>query len=528
MKPRHLYQDSDNIEWPAFNQSQQEFVFDRTPFLLLSGGFGSGKTTALAWKIIMMMVDSEFYGDLSGNVGIAGRVGLEDFKKTTLPEILRWLPKSWIRNHFEKNGVLELVNESILRYTHFDGIDHLQSLNVGFAAIDQMEQLKKEVFTALALERIRLKVLTRYDQFGHLVVPEFDRITGECISEEPERLAAVLKFQTVFGACNPGKSWLKQTFVMNERFKESQVPFIHAKYRKDFKLIESSAYENASNLPDGYIERQKREKSEKEFKRSVLGSWDEFEGQVFSDFTDDLVNKNDKIPHPFWDIYVGVDHGGTGYDSTRRTGVTAIIFVAVEEKTGEWDRVHVFDELDLQGATVEETTAAISEKLTALRMAWKYHFEGIKLQETVNIKGWGCGGDMLKGIQDCSENIAQRYQRYAQAYGFQMNLMAMGAGERERIERMNWMFRKKLIDVNPKCVHLIDSLRNIEYGANEKVKAQQDDHEPEALGYALSVTPIWTQDVSVPRREPTLVERELAKIGILEEEEYTGVYSGYE
>jgi hypothetical protein len=254
----------------------------------------------------------------------------------------------------------------------------------------------------------------------------------------------------------------------------------------------------------------------------VEGSWDEFEGQVFSDFTDDLINKVDRIPHPSWPVYVGVDHGGTGFDSTRRTGVTAISFTAVEKREGEWDRIHVFDEIDLQGSTVEETVQAINEKLMGLISSWRYHYENVPIPEKITVKGWGCGGDMMKGIQDSSENIAQRYMRYSQLYGFDMVLAAMGVRERERVERINWMFRKKIIDVNPRCIHLIDSLRTVEYGANETIAAQQDDHHPEALGYSLSVMPIWMLDLLVPQREQTLVERELEKMGLAtqEQEEY--------
>ena len=42
--------------------------------------------------------------------------------------------------------------------------------------------------------------------------------------------------------------------------------------------------------------------------------WDIFEGQVYCDFKDELILEKKLIPHPSWDVYVGIDHGGTGFD----------------------------------------------------------------------------------------------------------------------------------------------------------------------------------------------------------------------
>lgn len=478
MRSRHIdINDKYIFEWPPLNATQREFVTSKAPFLCLSGGFASGKTTALVWKVIVMLHDSEWFGDLSGNVGILGRLRYTDFEKTTLSDLFKWLPKQLIRKHYRKDGILELINGSVLHFTHFDTMEHLQSYNIGFAAIDQMEQIDWDVFKGVGYDRTRLKVLNRYDKNGKIIIPDFDD-DGKCISEVQEERDAILNVHCTFGACNPRKGWIYNKFVINEKLKDSPIPQIRKKYNPDYKLIIQSTYENERNLPEGYIERQKRDKSSRDFQRSILGKWDIFEGQVYCDFKDELILEKKLIPHPSWDVYVGIDHGGTGFDDRKINGVTAISFGAIESRINNWDKIHIFDELYLQGSTVEETVLEILRVLRNTRTAQKYHYPEliINSDDIIKVRRWGAGKDIFRGIQDAYESIAERYMRYAKIHGFQISLVPASIDERERIEKANWIFRKELVDINPNCIHTIESHRSIEYGNNEKIARLQDDH----------------------------------------------------
>ena len=514
MRSRHIdINDKYVFEWPSLNESQREFVTSKAPFTMLSGGFGSGKTTALVWKVIVLLHESEWFGDLTGNIGILGRLRYTDFEKTTLPELFRWLPRQLIRKHYRKDGILELINGSVLHFTHFDSMEHLQSYNIGFAGIDQAEQVDWEVFKSVGYERTRLKTLSRYDNDGKLIVPEFNR-AGECISVNEEEKATVLNFQCAFGACNPRRGWIYNKFVKNEKYKDSPIEVIRKKYNPDYKLIMSSAYENERNLPIGYIERQKRDKSSRDFQRSVMGLWDVFEGQVYSDFDDKLVLEKKLIPHPSWEVYVGIDHGGTGFDEKKMSGVTAISFGAIEPRINNWDKIHIFDELYLQGSTVEETALEILRVLRNTRTAQKYHYPEliVNSEDIIKVRRWGAGKDIFRGIQDAYESIAERYMRHARIHGFQISLVPASVDERERIEKANWLFRKELVDINPNCVHVIEAHRSVEYGANEKIKNLQDDHAAESCAYMFSTMPIWNREYSLPKYSETLVDRELKRI----------------
>jgi hypothetical protein len=514
-KPRHLYHDSDNAVIPYFNDSQKEFVRSKSPYLCLSGGYGSGKTTALVWRILYLLVDSPTFGDMSGNIGIVGRYRMSDFEKTTLPELWRWLPRQWLRKWWKKDNIIELTNESILHLTHFDAIEHLQSYNAGFAALDQMEQVAVEVWDAVSLERIRNRVLTRFNENGIRIVPKFDGY-GKCLSDNVEELASVLNYQCAFGVCNPRPCWIYDRFVKNDNYRKSPIPEVNALYKKDYHLITSSTYENERNLPEDYIERQRRDKSDKEFRRSVMGAWDAFEGQIFEDFSDNLILKGDYIPAPWWKLYVGIDHGGSGQtDAKQSVNITSVTFIAEEKREGTWSKLHVFDELYLPSSTIEETVAAIYNKLVSLGVKMRIHY-GHQACENFGripiVSAWRGGHDMNRRRGDSDESVMETYMRHALMMGLNMPLSVGETDIQQRIHKMAWLMRKLLLNFNPSCIHAIEAFRNYTYGRDEKPQAGQDDHPVESTSYAASAVDMWWMDFTLPMAKQTIVERELQKV----------------
>ena len=189
----------------------------KEPFVCGSGGKGGGKTVGLVRRAILLSVNSPVFGDMSGNVGLIGRYKSVDFLKTTYIELMRWLPRSWIEDEDRNLGIIYLKNHSIIHYTHIDSVDHILGYNVGWFAGDQLEEIPKDVWDEIKFNRVRLKVLTRYDNYGRLIQPKFDD-NGNCISTDPAELAAVLNYQTAFGVCNPKRSWIYGDFVQNEGY----------------------------------------------------------------------------------------------------------------------------------------------------------------------------------------------------------------------------------------------------------------------------------------------------------------------
>ncbi len=513
-KPRYLDLESDNAKLPYFNDTQREFIQNKSKYSCMSGGVGSGKTTALVWRMLMLMTSSPYFGDMNGNIGIVGRLQMSDLEKTTMKEFWRWLPRGWLKHWWKKDNIIELWNESILHLSHFDSIEHLQSYNVGFVAVDQMEQISWDVWKALAYERTRNKVLTRYDDKGIRVVPTFDD-KGDCLSEDSEVLATVLQYQPSFGVCNPRPCWVYDKFVKNDMYMKSPIEEVQKLYNNKYYLITSSTIENLRNLPEDYIDNQRRDKSDKEFRRSVLGLWDAFEGQIYEDFADDLILENDYVPAPWWKLYVGIDHGGSGAtDAKQSVNITSITFIAEEKREGMWSRIHVFDELYLPSNTIEENVAAIYNKLSALAVKMRIHY-GYKACEHFRnlpkVEGWRGGHDMNRRRGDSDESVMETYMRHASMMGMDMPLTVGETDIQQRIHKMAWFMRKKLIDFNPSCINAIEAHRNYTYGKDEKPQEGQNDHPCESTAYATSAVSMWWMDFTLPKHGESLVEKELRK-----------------
>ncbi len=509
-----LYERDIAFPWTAYNEKQGEFVRSKAKFLCGSGGKGGGKTVGLVRKTIMLLTWSEEFGDMAGSVGCIGRFKEKDFRRTTLPELRKWLPRSWIRNENKEEGWIELHNESVLYTAHYDDIGPITSLNLMFAAIDQMEEIPEEVFDELAYNRVRLKTLTRFDENSSLICPIFDEVTGECISTDSEEIAASLTFNTVFGACNPRRSWVYERFVKNELYRVSPDQNVREKYKPNYELIEIPTTENVRYIPKDYIEIQRADKSERAFNRDVLGLWDSFEGVIYLDFTDDLINKLNVTPHPEWKIYVGIDHGGTGQDPSMKTGITSVVFTAIEPRVGEWPLVHVFDELYLPGSTVEETVKAIHDKLRVIRTAQRFRFPEIVPnvdKALAPVRAWRCDPSMKRGVQDTSETLIDRYVRYGRALGMRIALTPGDNRVEDGIERNSWIMRNKLLRVNPKCSNFIDEHKAWERGSDEKPKTQQRDHSCNSWVYISSAYPFVHKRLDLPPVELTGFQKRLLK-----------------
>lgn len=518
---RKLYLDEfedNNMEWPAFNEEQDAFMRSRSHFLLGHGGFGSGKTHVLVKKVVALLTESEYFGDCSGNRGLIGRFKEKDFLITTLPEFMKSLPKEWIRKYWKSEGRIELVNESLLYTTHLEAVEHLQSFNISFAAVDQIEQIPEKVFDCLSLERVRNKVMKRYrrDPNGFLVTvqPKFvmDDETGlqTCVSTDPLEMAAVVPFQSVFGVCNPKPGFLNRRFILNEKYRKSLSEDMRKKWNPEYEAIELPVVSNRVNLPERYIERQKENKTARQYAKDVGGSWRAFEGQVHDNFTDDLIGKRNITPHPNWRIYIGIDHGGSSTpDAGNLYNTKAVVFKAVEAKENQWFKLHTFDEIYLGGKTIEECVAEIDHKLQHWAVMQKHHYP--EQVYPVNyyrlpVYCWRCDPAMKKKFAESSdETVMDVYIRHATMRGFNMALEVGNNDVASGIEKINWIHKRKLERINPQCKKYIEEHQNYMYSEGEKPADKQADHLVTANRYICSGMKFWWNstpiDMPVESRE---------------------------
>lgn len=216
--------------------TQKKFHNSKVKYRLLAGGFGTGKTTSLCLEVIYELLK------FPNNYGLLGRKELPELKSTTLKELLDILPPELIYDHNKQDRYIKLINKSELYYMNLDdaraAVNKITSLNLGFAAIDQLEEINEEVFLAI---RGRLRRENSHRNF--------------------------------FATCNPaGHDWIYNRWKLNPT--------------KNYELFEATTLENIY-LPEDYI-LDLLSYPEKWIKRYVYCSWDDFEGLVYDEFTEAL------------------------------------------------------------------------------------------------------------------------------------------------------------------------------------------------------------------------------------------------
>lgn len=147
--------------------AQEAFLTAPEPFTCFSGGFGSGKTTALCAKVILLMTA------IPNNLGYLGRLDGKSLRHSTMQSLLEMLPKEYIKKHNEQNGFIQLdqdIGGSKLVYGDFKDLNDLKNIPLGFFAIDQMEEVPYAVWEYLAGRiRRRTPVLTEDGQRQYYV-----------------------------------------------------------------------------------------------------------------------------------------------------------------------------------------------------------------------------------------------------------------------------------------------------------------------------------------------------------------------
>lgn len=236
--------------------------------VIQSGAFGSGKTLTLCYKIVFLLLRYE------KNRGFLCRKTLQSLKTTTLRTLLDGdgnvapaLPKEYIEFHNKQDRLIRLVNGSELYYGNMDR-EFIKSMNLGFAAVDEVSEITEEDWNALG---------------GRL------------------RLAGVPVRQLI-ASTNPASQshWIWNRAVINppkDEFGNTKIDF-----------VKSSTLDNPF-LPKTYIERLKSTLFGFYYQRYFLGEW-VGSGNIVYDNFDPKVNivPNFNIPKT-WRLFRSLDFG---------------------------------------------------------------------------------------------------------------------------------------------------------------------------------------------------------------------------
>lgn len=332
--------------------SQEQFLTAPEPFTCFSGGFGSGKTTALCAKVILLMTA------IPNNLGYLGRLDGKSLRHSTLLSLLDMLPKEYIRKHNEQNGFIQLHNEvggSKLVYGDFKDLNDLKNIPLGFFAIDQMEEVPVRVWDYLTGRiRRRTPVLVDGDRQYYVegrcplntqdprhyarscdldgrrcalcsaALPAFSEETAPGAEAPPWDLIIYKRYG--FGVCNPeGPShWIFQSFFDLPSDHGLSVGVTDKRTGSRYRGFTATIYDG---LRAGFIDREYVGNCETRYNdkpamwdRYMLGKWVEAEGLVYPtwkrayhtySYRTARYGSSDPVIRPGGYLFEYIDHGLT-------------------------------------------------------------------------------------------------------------------------------------------------------------------------------------------------------------------------
>ena len=250
---------------PKQKEFLQQVLDPKGPqYVAYYGGFGSGKSVVLCTAIIMQAV---MYG---GEYSIH-RHFMPELRRTTMKTFLEMCPKELIIEVRVADAEVHLRSKHGKAIVYFIGLDEpgkIDSMNLSGFAIDEASQTTEEALLKLQGRLRNTKGLRK----GLLVG-------------------------------NPkGRDHVYRYFVSKLAVK--------AELRHKYKMIVAPSTENV-HLPEGYIEGMLGSYSKERIQRDIMGSFDSFEGMIYSEF-----DRSVHVVAPYdipsnWTRIVGLDHGHT-------------------------------------------------------------------------------------------------------------------------------------------------------------------------------------------------------------------------
>ena len=278
--------------------TQDRFHRSKAKYRLLAGGFATGKTTSLCLEVLKELFK------YNNNYGVLGRKDLGELKSTTLKEFLDICPPDLIISHNKQDRLIKFVNGSELYYMNLDdsreATEKIKSLNLGFVAIDQLEEIMDTVFLAFV---------------------------GRLRRNESSR--------NFFATCNPaGHDWVW------EKWKNTP--------QEDYELFEAITLENIY-LPEDYV-KQLLNYPERWVKRYVYCSWEDFEGLVYNEFIELKHKIGFYEPSISENLYISLDYGFRN--------PTAVLFASMDYD----GNIRIYDEIYQDKLLISDISAQIRQR----------------------------------------------------------------------------------------------------------------------------------------------------------------------
>lgn len=403
------------------------------------GGFGSGKSIVLCASIITQAV--MFGGDY-----LISRHFMPELRRTTMKTFLEMCPKELIIEVRVADAEVHIKSKNGKAVVYFIGLDEpgkIDSMNLSGFAIDEASQTTEEAFLKLQ---------------GRLRNPKG------------------LRKGLLVG--NPkGRDHVYRYFVSKLAIR----PEAHYKY----KMIVAPSTENV-HLPEGYIEGMLSSYSKERIQRDVMGSFDSFEGMIFSEFNR-MVHVVEPYEIPaYWTRIIGLDHGFTN--------PAAAIFGAVDHD----GNIVIYDEFYQPEMLIENIC-----KQGIIPKIKKDKIDAIYIDPSTKAKRNQSGGKAFSDFSTYVENLPDRIPLLPAN-----NEVSAGIDRIKSFLKVNPKTGKPRMTIFSNCINLIEEIgeyRWAELSANQEGSKNQkeeprkyNDHACDAWRYLVMSRP----DPSLEHKTP--------------------------
>lgn len=430
-------------------------------FIAYVGGVGSGKTLI---GCITMLSQAVMYG----GEYLIGRQFMPELKVTTYKTFLDLCPPELIIEHRIADATLVLKSATgkpaVIMFRGLEDPDKFRSLNLSGFYVDEANQISEEAFLLLQ-GRLR-------NQMG---------LRKGIVTTNPK-----------------GHDWIYHYWVKQDFFKLEEA-------KQKYYLVKAPSTENI-HLPEGYVENLLNTYSEERIKREIMGSFDAFEGQVYSEFRRDVhVIKPFEIPKD-WPRLIGIDHGYRNPSAWiwAAVGPDAEVYVYREFYEKEWLISEIVNGNHIEG------------KVGALERMYGEKIEAAAIDPSVRNRSG------VKG-----ESVLDEYMQYLpREFPLVManNDKTLGINRLKRYFKIDTKIHKPMLYIFNNCTSLIDEIVKYRYQelnpraqgrkAEKEEAYKVDDHALDALRYLIMLRPepfVVKEEETKKYKDRTESERRLMK-----------------
>jgi PBSX family phage terminase large subunit len=393
------------------------------------GGFGSGKSVVLCTAIITQAV-------LYGGDYLISRHFMPELRRTTMKTFIEMCPKELILEVRVADAEVHLRSQNGKAVVYFIGLDEpgkIDSMNLSGFGIDEASQTTEEAFLKLQ---------------GRLRNPKGLR-KGLLVGNPKGRDHVYRHFVSKLAVSPPS--------------------------RNQFHMIVAPSTENI-HLPAGYIEGMLGSYSKERIQRDIMGSFDSFEGMIYSEFDRSL-----HVVHPYdipegWTRLIGQDDGFTN--------PAASIFGAIDEN-GD---IVIYDEVYVTGTVVADLCKNhINPKIGTKKMH-------MLIDPSTKAKRNQAGGVAYSNFSVYLDNLPKQV-----SLACANNDVSVGIDRVKTFMKINPKTKKPKLTIFSTCTNLIEEIgeyrwaelsSNQEGSKNQKEEPRKyNDHACDALRYLVMSRP---------------------------------------